>query len=149
MNAVMAGAAVLANAAALSPILFAETNKRRNSAIFLVLLMCYGLAHALTSTEYVEPAIVGSDSATRYARIDYSLVLIFIVFSDEFHAVSTADLGVVALISAGFLLSDAAHMLSLTAQWGRLVHCVAQCTWRVAFFVFVRRAQGRIYSRKD
>lgn len=147
MNTLMATAAVLANASALSAIYAAETNKRRNSAIFLTLLMAYGVAHALTSTEYVSPALVDSDSAIRYARIDYTLVLLFIFFSDEFHALDGLSAPTVALICVGFLLSDAVHLLSLSAQWARLVHCTAQCVWRYAFFRLVRQLQERIYSK--
>lgn len=146
MNTLLATAATLANLSALSPIHFAETNKRRNSAIFLTLLMGYGLAHALTSDEYISSPLVQVDNAVRYARIDYTLVLLFIIFSDEFHSLSWTRLGEVSLIVFGFLVSDGVHLLGATSQWTRLIHCVAQCIWRVAFFSLVRDLQHHAYK---
>lgn len=145
----LAALAVLANISALSPIYFAETNKRRNSAVFLALLMGYGLAHALTSTEYTVEPYIASDNPVRYARIDYTLVVLFILFSDEFHALSRDYLAEVSLIAIGFLVSDGAYLFGATLQWTRLIHCAAQCTWRVAFFSLIRRLQQHAYKIEE
>lgn len=142
----MAVAAVLANFVALPAIYHAETNKRRNSAVFLLLLMAYGLAHNLTSTAYSAEPLVPSDSASRYQLTDYSLMLLFLFFSDEFHALHWQNSPRVVLIVLGFVLAGSVHAIALTTQWSRLLDCLGQCCWRYNFYQLIRELQSRAYK---
>lgn len=149
MNTLMAMAAVLSNLAAIVPITYAEANKQRNSAVFIAFIMGYGMAHTLTSTVYIPDPLFGGDSAQRYMVTDYFLIILFVIVSDEFHKlprVAKNNYWTIALLIIGFLLSDVVHLLELTSQWYRLIHCVTHCTWRVSFFRLVRLLQEHVHK---
>lgn len=107
------------------------------------------MAHALTDTEYSAEPLLFSESATRYGRIDYTLVLLFIFFSDEFHALARDNAAQVLLIAICFLLSDGVHLLDATVQWARLARCVTQCVWRCIFYALIRCLQQRVYKKEE
>ena len=149
MNTCMAIAAVVSNLAAISPITYAETNKQRNSAVFIAFLMGYGMAHTLTSTTYIPEPMFAGDSAQRYMITDYFLIILFIVVSDEFHMlprVFKRNYFTIILLISGFLLSDAVQLLELSPQWYRLIHCIAHCVWRVSFFRLIRLLQEHVHK---
>lgn len=143
----MASAVALTNLWALPAIYTAEQHSRRNSTVFLFFLMIYGIAHALTSSEFI--VMLDTESSTRYMRIDYILVLLFIVFSDEFRMLRHASRSLIALMIGGFIFSDVVHLLDLTPQWHRLLHCIAQCAWRFIFYELVCRLQPLAYSKQE
>lgn len=144
MATLLTSVVALTNLWALPAIYKAEMSKRRNSSVFLFILMFYGCAHALSSTEFA--TLYAGDSAARYMRIDYILVLLFIFFSDEFQAINKVNLSLISLMVLCFIFSDAVHLLDLTAQWYRLVHCVAQCSWRFIFYKVVYQLQECTYK---
>lgn len=149
MEVLMTAAAALTNLWALPAICNAESKNRRNSSIFLFLLMSYGIAHALSSGEYVNPPLFAAESSTRYMRIDYVLVLLFILFSDEFNAIKTIaqeNILLIGLMIAAFIFSDLAHLLDLTPRYYLLVQCIAQCGWRFIFYELVCRLQPHAYK---
>ena len=146
MNTLMATAAALVNLAAVPSIVRAEQNKRRNSAVFLLLLMAYGLAHNLTSSAYTVEPLVYTTNPVRYQRIDYSLVVLFIFFSDEFHTVRWRNSARVLLIAGGFLLGVCLPYIALSVQWSRFLDCFAQCFWRLNFFQLISELQQQAYK---
>jgi hypothetical protein len=149
MNTFMAIAAVLSNLVAISPITYAEANKQRNSAVFIGFIMCYGMAHTLTSTVYVREPMVSCESAQRYMVTDYFLIILFMIVSDEFHSIPRVfktNSWTIVLLLLGFILSDAIHLMELSPQWYRLIQCIAECTWRVSFFRLIRLLQEHAHK---
>jgi len=147
MDALFAVSVSLTNLWALPAIYTAERCQRRHSSVFLFFTMIYGVAHSLSSDEFT--TLVVSESSTRYMRIDYMLVLLFIFFSDEFHMLKRVDIPLALLMVGSFILSDAVHLLTVTPQWYRLLHCIAQCAWRFIFYELVCRLQVHAYSKQE
>lgn len=149
MEVLMTAAAALTNLWALPAIYNAKKNNRCNSSVFLFLLMFYGIAHALSSTKYISLPLVAGESGARYMRADYILVLLFILFSDEFNsigAIARENLLHIGLMMFSFILSDVVHFLDLTPQYYRFFQCIAQCAWRFIFYELVCLLQQHAYK---